>query len=272
MKKVEWVLWKVFYALIFIIGIKIVGDLSGLELEESNKWFRIIMYSLPGIVLVLHSILTLSAPRALLFVLLASGTGAVMEYIGLRDGVFFGGHYIYRSQATFYTVPYDVILYWSVFIYTGYSITNSFFYWLKKKRPTVKAGNIPLLLLTILLDGLIVVALDLFMDPIAVRSGDWTWLEGGPYFGIPIGNFIGWFFVVVFAMGIFRTVEYLFPRKETKLNKSIFLLPTLGYGLLAFSFVMKAIKYNMTDLALVGSLLMFPTVLLNLFFYFKYKK
>lgn len=272
MKKVEWLLWRVFYLLIFVIGIKIVGDISGLELEESSKWFRIVMYSLPGIILVLHSILTLSAPRALLFVLLASGTGAVMEYIGLRDGVFFGGHYIYKPQATFYTVPYDVILYWSVFIYTGYSITNSFFYWLKKKRPTVKTGNIPLLLFTILLDGLIVVALDLFMDPIAVKSGDWTWLEGGQYFGVPIGNFVGWFFVVVFAMGVFRTVEYFFPKKEVRFSKTIYVLPVLGYGLLAATFVFKAVRYNMTDLALVGSLLMFPTVIFNLFLYSKYKK
>jgi len=272
MKTVESLLWKVFYTLIFVIGIKIVGDLSGLELEESNNWFRIIMYSLPGIILVLHSILTLSAPRALLFVLLASGTGAVMEYIGLRDGVFFGGHYIYKSQATFYTVPYDVILYWSVFIYTGYSITNSFFYWLKKKRPTVKTGAFLLLLFTILLDGLIVVALDLFMDPIAVKSGDWTWLEGGPYFGIPIGNFLGWFFVVVFAMGIFRTVEYFFPKKEMKFDKSVYILPVVGYGLLAATFAFKAVRYNMIELALIGSLLMFPTVIFNLYLYSKSKR
>jgi putative membrane protein len=79
-----------------------------------------------------------------------------------------------------------------------------------------------IILFTILLDGLVVVALDLFMDPIAVKSGDWTWLEGGPYFGIPIGNFIGWFFVVVLAMGTFRAVEYFFPRKEIKYNKSIY--------------------------------------------------
>jgi len=272
MKKVEWALWKVFYLLVFVIGIKIMGDLAGAQLEENYAWFRILFFALPGILLIFHSILVLSPKRALLFVLLAAGTGSIMEYIGLRDGVFFGGHYVYASQLTLFTVPLEVILYWAVFIYVGYSIVNSFLYWLKQKKPTFKAGNYISLVLAVLLDGLVVVALDFFMDPIAVRQGNWKWLEGGSYFGIPIGNFIGWFVVVIIATGIFRSVEYFFPKKEIQYDKSVFIIPVLEYGLLAVSFCFMAIQFKIHDLAFLGSLLMLPTVILNLILYRRYKK
>ncbi|MFH0773158.1 MAG: carotenoid biosynthesis protein [bacterium] len=243
-----------------------------MQLEEKYKWFRLLFFALPGVLLFLHAILTLSPKKALLFIFLASGTGTIMEYIGLKDGVFFGGHYIYKSQATLFTVPFNVILYWAVFIYAGYSIVNSFLYWLKQKKPNHKIGNYMLLLLTILLDGFVVVALDLFMDPIAVRMGEWKWLTGGAYFGVPIGNFVGWFIVVIIATGMFRVIEYFFPKKEIRYNKSIFIIPVLGYGMLAISFCFKALYFQMYDLVILGSLFMLSTVILNLFLFRKYKK
>jgi len=264
-------MWKVFYLLIFISVIKTAGDVMGVQLEEKYLWFKMIYYGIPGLLLALHSILTLSPKRVFLFVLLASGTGAIMEYFGLKIGAFFGGHYVYSPQITLITVPIKVIVYWAIFIYTGYCIVTSFLYWLKQKKPTIKTGNYLLLLFTVLLDGLVVVALDLFLDPIAVRAGEWKWLEGGPYFGVPIGNFIGWLLVVVIATGIFRSIEYFFPIKEMKYNKSVLIIPVLGYGLLAVSFLIKAVRFQMFDLALVGSLLMFPIVFLNLYFYIRHK-
>ncbi len=272
MKKLEDLLWKVFYFLIFVIAIKIAGDLAGIRLEENYLLFKILFFALPVVILVLHSLIALSLKRSILFIFLAVITGTIMEYIGLKDGTFFGGHYIYKPQIALFNVPINVILFWAVFIYTGYSITNSFLFWLKHKKPNFKIGNFWLLLLTIVFDSLFVVALDLFMDPIAVKSGSWKWLEGGQYFGVPVGNFIGWFIVTIIVTGIFRIMEYFFPEKETNYNKSIFIIPVLSYGLLALSFCFKAINFYMFNLAILGSLFMLPTVIINLFFFRKYKK
>ena len=48
-----------------------------------------------------------------------------------------------------------------------------------------------------------VVACDLALDPIAVSVGLWTWETPGPYFGIPLLNFSGWWGVawVIFLVG-----------------------------------------------------------------------
>lgn len=270
MNKLTSHLWNLFYFLILIILIKVGGNFFGIQLEHKYSWFHFIFLSIPVLLLVIHSFITLSIFRSILFILLASGIGTFMEYIGMRNGTFFGGHYIYKLQLTLFTVPVSVIFYWAVFIYTGYCLTNSFIYWLNKSKPNLKNKNIFLLFLTILLDGYFVTAIDLFMDPIAVKSGSWKWLEGGPYFGIPIGNFIGWFIVTLMVVGIFRTYEYFFPKGEKEIDKSIFIIPVLGYGIMSVSYFFLAFNFNQT-LAIVGLLFMFPQTIANLILFNKYK-
>ena len=47
------------------------------------------------------------------------------------------------------------------------------------------------------------VACDLALDPVAVSLGLWTWDRPGVYFGVPLGNFAGWWVVsfFIFALG-----------------------------------------------------------------------
>ncbi len=69
-----------------------------------------------------------------------------------------------------------------------------------------------------LLTGVIAVALDLFIDPIAVAVGYWVWLVPGEvYYGIPLLNFVGWFVLTSLAplawILIARRSEWGFWRK-----------------------------------------------------------
>lgn len=110
------------------------------------------------------------------------------------------------------------------------------------------------------------------MDPLQVQSGGWRWLEGGPYFGVPIGNFIGWFIVTIIVTGIFRTFEYFFSIKKAKYDKTVYIIPVISYGVLAISFALGAIKHQMQGLAVVGSLLMLPIAIFNVILFIKWKK
>jgi putative membrane protein len=50
------------------------------------------------------------------------------------------------------------------------------------------------------LTGIIAVVLDLFIDPIAVRTGYWVWsVKGTVYYEIPLLNFVGWFVLMFLA-------------------------------------------------------------------------
>jgi len=267
-------IWIVFYFLLLLICLNLQSKLFGLHLEiEQNILYKLLLLGLPVILLVLHSLLTLSTSRAIFFITLASFTGWIMEVWGLKAGTFFGGHYVYKSsQLALSNVPLPVILYWAVFIYTGYCVVNSFIYWLNKRKPSRQQKNLWLLPVAVLFDGWFVVAIDLFMDPLQVQSGSWRWLEGGSYFGVPIGNFVGWFIVTIIVTGIFRTFEYSFSEEETNYDKTVYIIPVISYGALAISLAFDAINYQMQGLAVIGTILMIPIVVFNVFLFMKWKK
>ncbi len=266
--KVE-VLWIIFFLTILAPVTSILGDLFGLSFSQTGSFNSSILF-IPVVFLFLHSIWTLSFFRGIIFILIACITGYIFEFNGLKYGTVFGGNYIYSLEGIkISTVPLNIILYWGVFIYAGYCITNSFLYWLNKEKPSKNNKAIFLLPLLILIDGLIVVAIDLFMDPLQVRLGSWTWPDGGPYFGIPVRNFIAWASVAFITTGLFRMYEYFKPTVADKNLKPVLIMPVLGYGFLYLYFFVLAIKINMAGLALIGSLTMLPVVLFNLFFFIK---
>jgi hypothetical protein len=44
--------------------------------------------------------------------------------------------------------------------------------------------------------ALLAIALDLLIEPVALRTGLWRWTPPGPWLDVPIGNFVGWAVVV----------------------------------------------------------------------------
>ena len=44
----------------------------------------------------------------------------------------------------------------------------------------------------IILGGLALVVIDGVLDPGAVSLGFWIWPDGGPYYGVPLSNYVGW--------------------------------------------------------------------------------
>jgi len=271
-------IWLILKFLLIIIFINILSKFFGVNSVLARKALDLVFYNTPIFLLLWHSISFLSPKRALFFITLAALAGWLLEVYGLRGGTFFGGHYVYHmGGVSIFDVPLLVVCYWAVFIYTGYCITNSFLYWLNKNKPQKKKKTkknlknfwqVPLL---VLLDGWIVVAIDLFMDPLQVESGSWSWPAGGPYFGVPVGNFTGWFLVVVLVTGIFRIFEYFFPKKVSEDDRSFFIIPVLGYGALAISFAIDALKYEMVPLAIIGSLFMQSIVGLNVILFWRWR-
>ena len=74
---------------------------------------------------------------------------------------------------------------------------------------------------------LILVSLDLILDPVAVNIKKyWTWEKGSAYFGIPLRNFLGWY-----AVGLVGTLLFsIFGHPKENLFNILYILPILFYG------------------------------------------
>ncbi|MEP7286664.1 MAG: carotenoid biosynthesis protein [Chloroflexota bacterium] len=61
-----------------------------------------------------------------------------------------------------------------------------------------------------ILGALLALNVDIVLDPVAGRMGMWTWTQLGPndqWFGVPWGNFFGWFVVILSYSGLLRILR-----------------------------------------------------------------
>ena len=253
-------LWFLCWSLVAMILVTVIGKVLGVRLFDFS-WFSLLFFTLPIVCLISHAIYTLGLGRSVLFIGLAMFVGWLGETLGLIGGMLFGGEYIYADgQVNIGLVPVIVICFWGVFVYTGYTMSNSLLLWLRKEKPSIRNKKPLLLLLLLILDGWFVVAIDLFMDPLQVEAGRWTWINGGAYFGVPLGNFVGWFVLTVVITGLFRVFEYFKLRDESLIDNTVLIMPTTGYCALAAWFLVSALQVKMYYLAFCGSMFMFVNV------------
>lgn len=85
---------------------------------------------------------------------------------------------------------------------------------------------------------MVMTAWDLVIDPIlsgpAVRA--WVWEEGGPYFGIPVQNYIGWMLTTFTVYLLYRLYERR-PGGQPAgpLPASVAALPVIAYAAMMLS-------------------------------------
>ena len=57
------------------------------------------------------------------------------------------------------------------------------------------------------LPSILMVLLDLILDPIAVDEKRWSWKRSGAYYGVPLLNFVGWLFTTFLILFIFQLFQ-----------------------------------------------------------------
>lgn len=110
----------------------------------------------------------------------------IIEAIGISTGLPYGPFY-YTDQMGFKIlglVPWSVAFAFAPLILGSITLAN------KLTRDARVA--IPL-------SALVLVAVDLVLDPAAVFLSIWVWVNPGPYYGIPISNYTGWFITALVA-------------------------------------------------------------------------
>jgi uncharacterized membrane protein len=121
------------------------------------------------------------------------------EFTSTRFGVPFGlYHYtgVTRGRELyFFDAPFFDSLSFTFLAYAGFCLA-------RVALPRRSASRLRLAVVA----GMLMMALDVVIDPLAVRGDQWFlgrifyYAEGGVYFGVPLSNFLGW--VIVGAIGV----------------------------------------------------------------------
>jgi putative membrane protein len=129
--------------------------------------------------------------RALIFFGVTAVISFVAEYVGETTGLIFGA-YEYTDvlrPKLLSTVPVVIPLAYFMLMYPSYIITNL----ILDGAPIPRHRSRSQLPAVALLTAMIMTAWDLAYDPLMARGFEaWVWLDGGPYYGIPFQNFVGW--------------------------------------------------------------------------------
>lgn len=147
-------------------------------------------------------------------------------------------------------VPYLIPLTWLTFMYCAWTLANLIFNKIRTNSDEIGKPNsltkVITLLIVSLCSGLIMTAWDLINDPVMVARGYWSWPIERPieYFGIPLGNNIGWiaiasitFLVYNIYLGI-RGHNQIYYQKEGVENSQTTLMVIFPYLLV---FIMQAV-------------------------------
>jgi len=82
------------------------------------------------------------------------------------------------------------------------------------------------------LSALFNVAVDLVVDPGAVHSGLWGWVEPGAYFGVPVVNFLGWLLTGFMYANVFYSLAGSEVAMDVRVSSSVFLVLCFWSGYL----------------------------------------
>src|SRR5271167_135558 len=83
-----------------------------------------------------------------------------------------------------------------------------------------------------LMAALFMVMVDVVVDPLSVSGGHWFlgrifWYDPpGPHFGVPISNYLGWYFIAAITVAIFQVLDSRMNRKPGKPAGVVTALPS----------------------------------------------
>ena len=123
--------------------------------------------------------------KAALSLLALSAFGYAIETTGVVSGIPYGTFYYGDALGPklFGLVPYILPISWAPLVLGAVAATAP--------RAGYQRG-VSRVLGWVLRSAVLLALIDGVLDPGAASLGFWTWPEGGPYYGVPASNYLGW--------------------------------------------------------------------------------
>jgi uncharacterized membrane protein len=182
------------------------------------------------------------------------------EQIGVATGFVYGAyHYTDYLGGKLGHVPLLIPLAWFMMVYPSYVIATLI---VERRATGTRPGAASLVRLACV--GAVVMTLwDLVIDPIlsgpSIRA--WVWETGGPYFGIPIQNYLGWLLTTFTVFLTYRAVEQRVRAVPAgALSARVVALPVTAYGLMLAADLLSGV--TPTWLWVIGPAVMGPPLII----------
>lgn len=175
------------------------------------------IYLTPLNLLVSFGLVMLVHPRwdmkTIIVLLVSFFVGMTVEIIGVATGDVFGAYeYGDVLGPKLKGTPYAIGWNWMMLVYCAGVVVNQITYFKKFKPWHVVVKSF--------LGGLLLLSLDILIEPVAIMQGFWEWGGDG---NIPMQNYIAWFIISFFLLLVFN-----FLLKDLK-NKAAFTLLVLQF-------------------------------------------
>jgi putative membrane protein len=165
----------------------------------------------------------------LMFVALCLAVGNIFENLGVLTGFPFG-HYHFTDVMgpKLFNVPVLLGLAYVGMGYLSWALGRLILGQLG--RPLTRSQLLALPVLA----SFIMVAWDLSQDPVwSTILRAWIWRDGGPYFGVPLSNFLGWYLTVWIIFQLFALFARTHAINCERLSASYWRLAVIFYAISA---------------------------------------
>jgi uncharacterized membrane protein len=249
--KLRWSLILVFFIfnLLFIFTYK---DPNLLALDS------FVATALIFIVVFLYAVERYGKKNALIFFIVTSLVSLFFENLSVLTGFPFG-FYHYSPSLGVLAVPLIIIFEYFAMGYLSWILAHILTGQYSKKLEGKQIFIVPLVA------TFIMVMWDLTVDPIsATLQGLWVWTYPGPFFGIPISNYFGWFLVVYIFLQILALYlskyDTIKPEKiEAISNKPFWSEAPVIYGTMAMGTIF-SVFYVFNDITIDMAVITFFTM------------
>ena len=194
------------------------------------------------LIALLHAATRMKWTRALWLLASAFVISLTFESVGVLTGLIYGPyHYTDRLGYLFLgLVPLIIPVAWFMMMYPAFVIAD----WIVPVKANARSFWVAAI------GAIVMTAWDVVMDPVMVKVGHWVWDVSGPYFGIPLQNFSGWWLTtfVAFIVFIWLGKPLLADRSDPQFDKMTIIL----FSITALGSILGALSGGLGGAALAG--------------------
>ena len=217
---------------------------------------RVVQVCLGLCFFIYHSIIFFGILNTSLFFFASFIISLISEIISVKKGIVFG-KYNYNFDLcpgpAISNIPILIALSWTGLIYMALICSMLIL--------DVKIIS-DISILHILLTSFFITILDLVLDPIAVDEGRWFWDEPGKYYGVPLKNFIGWFFNTTLVLLVFSFLS--FEHSITNVYPNYFTFaPAILFIILPLIAARPCFERNLNIAAIIGVLFTLALIIIS---------